>query len=90
MFDGKILGLASKITGADGQPMKICKPGTGKASRWDRSLRNTATATKNKTQLERFKEAARQLETEDDEDRFNENLKKMAKSKHENKKTDRP
>lgn len=29
-FDGKILALDSKITGADGQPMKICKPTEGK------------------------------------------------------------
>ena len=35
----------------------------------------------NKEQLERFKEAARQLETDDDEERFNERLKKLAKQK---------
>lgn len=34
-----------------------------------------------KTQSERFKEAARQLEADDDEDRFNEKLKKLAKQK---------
>jgi len=34
-----------------------------------------------KTQLERFKEAARQLETDDDEERFNEKLRKLAKQK---------
>lgn len=36
-----------------------------------------------KSQSERFKEAARQLETDDDEDRFNEKLKKLAKQKPE-------
>lgn len=34
-----------------------------------------------KSQLERFKEASRQLETDDDEERFNERLKKLAKQK---------
>ena len=34
-----------------------------------------------KTQLGRFKEAARQLETDDNEERFNERLKKLAKQK---------
>jgi len=34
-----------------------------------------------KSQLERFKEAARQLETDDDEERFNKKLRKMAKQK---------
>ena len=37
--------------------------------------------TDKKPQLERFKEAARQLETDDDEERFNEKLRKMAKQK---------
>jgi len=32
-----------------------------------------------KSQLERFKEAARELGTDDDEERFNEKLKKLAK-----------
>lgn len=32
-----------------------------------------------KSQLERFKEAARELETDDDEERFNERLKELAK-----------
>lgn len=36
---------------------------------------------KGKTQLDRFKEAARELEADDDEDRFNERLKKLAKWK---------
>jgi hypothetical protein len=36
-----------------------------------------------KSQLDRFKEAARELETDDDEDRFNERLKKLAKQKPE-------
>lgn len=38
---------------------------------------------KEKSQLDRFKEAARQLETDDDEERFNEKLKKLAKQKPE-------
>lgn len=41
-----------------------------------------------KSQLERFKEAARQLETDDDEERFNERLKKLAKQKPDDKKSD--
>jgi hypothetical protein len=36
-----------------------------------------------KSQLDRFKEAARQLETDDDEERFNEKLKKLAKKPDE-------
>jgi hypothetical protein len=39
-----------------------------------------------KSQLERFKEAARQLETDDDEERFNEKLRKLAKQKAEEQK----
>lgn len=35
----------------------------------------------NKTQHDRFKEAARQLETDDDEARFNEKLGKLVKPK---------
>ncbi len=35
---------------------------------------------KEKSQLDRFKEAARQLETDDDEDRFDAALKKIAKA----------
>ena len=34
-----------------------------------------------RTQLERFKEAARQLETDDDEAKFNEKLGKLVKLK---------
>ena len=34
-----------------------------------------------KSQLDRFKEAARELGTDDDEERFNEKLKKMIKQK---------
>lgn len=34
-----------------------------------------------KSQLERFKEAARELEADDDEDHFKERLKKLAKPK---------
>lgn len=36
---------------------------------------------KDKPQLERFKEAARELETDDDDERFNERLKNLAKQK---------
>jgi hypothetical protein len=39
-----------------------------------------------KSQLDRFKEAARQLETDDDEGRFNEKLRKLAKQKQDDKK----
>ncbi len=41
-----------------------------------------------KTQLDKFKEAARELETDDDEERFNERLKKLAKKKPEDDKKD--
>jgi hypothetical protein len=34
-----------------------------------------------KSQLDRFKEAARELETDDEEERFNKKLKKLAKQK---------
>ena len=34
-----------------------------------------------KSQLDRFKEAARELGTDDDEERFNEKLKKLVKAK---------
>ncbi len=43
--------------------------------------------TKQKTQLDRFKEAARQLETDDDEERFEERLKKLVKQNPEDKKS---
>ncbi|QYX56512.1 hypothetical protein K1T73_15920 [Roseovarius sp. SCSIO 43702] len=36
---------------------------------------------KEKSQLDRFKEAARQLETDDDEERFEERLKELVKQK---------
>lgn len=36
---------------------------------------------KEKTQLDRFKDAARELGTDDNEDRFNEKLKKLVKDK---------
>lgn len=39
------------------------------------------TAKAAKTQLERFKEAARDLETDDDEARFDERVKKLVKHK---------
>lgn len=41
--------------------------------------------TDKKSQLDRFKETALQLETDDDEERFNEKLKKLAKTKPEEK-----
>lgn len=40
---------------------------------------------KEKSQLDRFKEAARQLETDDDEAKFNEKLGKLVKQKPEKK-----
>ena len=42
----------------------------------------------NKSQLDRFKEAARQLETDDDEERFDEKLKRLAKRKPNDDKDD--
>jgi len=39
-----------------------------------------------KSQLDRFKEAARQLETDDDEERFNKKLRKLAKRKPDDRK----
>jgi hypothetical protein len=36
---------------------------------------------KTESQLDRFKEAARELETDDDEERFEEKLKKLVKQK---------
>ena len=41
-----------------------------------------------KSQLDRFKEAARELETDDDEAKFNERLRKLAKQKPDDKKAD--
>lgn len=38
-----------------------------------------------KSQLDRFKAAARELETDDDEERFNAKLKKLAKQKPDEK-----
>ena len=38
-------------------------------------------AGRKKSQLDKFKAAARELETDDDETRFNEKLKALAKSK---------
>ncbi|NNF92470.1 MAG: hypothetical protein HKM96_13860 [Boseongicola sp.] len=38
------------------------------------------------SQLERFKEAARELGTDDDEERFNEKLRRLAKRKPDEKK----
>ena len=42
---------------------------------------------KDKAQLDRFKEAARELGTDNDEDRFNEKLRKLAKQKPDDKKS---
>ena len=36
-----------------------------------------------KSQIEKFKEAARELETDDDESRFDEKLKRLARQKME-------
>ncbi len=44
--------------------------------------------TDSKSQLDRFKEAARKLETDDDEERFNEKLAKLVKQKPDEKKDD--
>jgi len=41
---------------------------------------------KKKSQLDRFKEAARELETDDDEARFNERLRRLGKQKPDEKK----
>lgn len=41
-----------------------------------------------KSQLDRFKEAARQLETDDDEERFDEKLKRLARQKPDEKQDD--
>jgi hypothetical protein len=41
-----------------------------------------------KSQIERFKEAARELGTDDDEERFNERLRKLAKQKPDEKDCD--
>ena len=43
---------------------------------------------KEKSQLDRFKEAARQLETDDDEERFNEKLGKLVKKPDDKKPSD--
>lgn len=39
-----------------------------------------------KIQNDKFREAARQLETDDDEERFNEKLRRLAKQKPDDKK----
>lgn len=39
-----------------------------------------------KSQLDKFKEAARQLETDDDDERFEERLKQIVKQKPDDKK----
>ncbi len=41
-----------------------------------------------KQQVDRFKEAARELETDDDEVKFNEKLRKLAKQKPDDKDAD--
>lgn len=40
-----------------------------------------------KSQLDKFKEAARQLETDDDDERFEERLKQIVKQKPDDKKS---
>ena len=47
-----------------------------------------ADMTKEPTQLDKFKEAARQLETDDDDERFEERLKQIVKQKPDNRKDD--
>lgn len=44
--------------------------------------------TKEPTQLDKFQEAARQLETDDDDERFEERLKQIVKQKPDDKKSD--
>lgn len=44
--------------------------------------------TDTKNQLDKFKEAARQLETDDDDERFEERLKQIVKRKPDDKKKD--
>lgn len=44
--------------------------------------------TNDKSQLERFREAARELGADDDEERFNEKLRKLAKQKPDDNKSD--
>lgn len=44
-------------------------------------------STPNKTQLDRFKEAARELGADDDEERFNEKLRKLVNQKPKDDKT---
>ncbi len=44
---------------------------------------------KTKTQLERFKEAARELGCDESEERFNENLKRIAKAKQKDQEKDK-
>ena len=41
--------------------------------------------TQNKTQLDRFKEAAREIGTDDDEAKFNEKLRKLVKENPDDK-----
>lgn len=43
--------------------------------------------TKEPTQLDKFKEAARQLETDDDDERFEERLKQIVKHNPDDKKS---
>ena len=42
-----------------------------------------------KSQLDKFKEAARELGADDDEDRFEERLKKLVKQKPDEKRSDK-
>lgn len=46
-----------------------------------KSFRRLNLSTPNQTQLERFKKAARELECDDDDARFDERVKKLVKQK---------
>ena len=52
-----------------------------KASNGETGCEGMADMTKEPTQLDKFKEAARQLETDDDDERFRERLKQIVKQK---------
>ncbi|MGM0743626.1 MAG: hypothetical protein ACQEVT_18915, partial [Pseudomonadota bacterium] len=53
------------------------------AAQWQNSRHRSMTQ-KKKTQIDKFKEAARQLETDDDDERFEKKLKKLVKQKRKN------
>ena len=48
----------------------------------------SSTKSKQLSQADKFREAARKLETDDDEDRFNEKLGKLVKQRPDEKKDD--